>query len=183
MHRRCSPETRYLRYFGTASQVPPSLLPVLLGTAPGTLALVAEAPDRRLIGLANLIRNHDGDTGEIALLVEDSWQRRGLGTALVRSLVTVAREHGLEALTAVTLLSNGGPTRVLARAGLCVVPRVVDGLLELHAPLPAGTAHATRRRLGDARPSWPGRGDEPRTMGDEARRETEQGSLGKLVVA
>lgn len=51
--------------------VPPeTLLPVLLGLPPDAVALVAEAPDGRLIGLANVVLQDD-ETGEVALLVED----------------------------------------------------------------------------------------------------------------
>jgi GNAT superfamily N-acetyltransferase len=133
-HARCSPETRYLRYFASAAQLPATLLPVLLGRAPGTVALVAETRERRLVGLANLITNADA-TGEVALLVEDCWQRRGLGTALVRRLVAIARDCDLHALTAVTLRCNGRPARVLARAGLSVEVHVADDLLHLRASL------------------------------------------------
>lgn len=137
MHSRCSPESRYLRYFGSASRIPATLLPVLLGLPPDTVALVAETCERRVVGLANLITNDDG-TGEVALLVEDSWQRRGLGTALLRRIAALARERHLQALTAVTLPSNGRPARVLARAGLPVQARIVEDVLELRAPIPVG---------------------------------------------
>lgn len=152
MHFRCSPESRYLRYLGTAAQVPTMLLPVLLGLPPDTVALVAETRDRRLVGLANLVTNDD-DTAEVAFLVEDSWQRRGLGTALARRLVAIARDRDLRALTAVTFRSNGGPARVLARAGLAVEVCVADDLLELRALLPDRTGYPARPNPGRACPS------------------------------
>jgi GNAT superfamily N-acetyltransferase len=59
--------------------------------------------------MANLVR--DGDTAEAALLVEDAWQRHGLGTALLRRLT--AADHAY----AVTELSNTAMMRTLRRAG------------------------------------------------------------------
>jgi hypothetical protein len=86
-------------------------------------------------------------------LVEDSWQRRGLGTALARRLVAAALDRGLHALTAVTFRSNGGPARVLTRAGLSVEARVADDLLELRAPLPNRTGYPASPNAGRACPS------------------------------
>jgi RimJ/RimL family protein N-acetyltransferase len=154
MHSRCSPESRYLRYFGSAAQLPATLLPVLLGRAPGAAALVAETRDRRLVGLANLVTNDD-TTGEVALLVEDSWQRRGLGTAFVRRLVAIALDRDLHVVTAVTLRCNDRPARVLARAGLSVEVRLADDLLELRASLRNGTGYPASPNPGCACPPGP----------------------------
>jgi GNAT superfamily N-acetyltransferase len=77
-----------------------------LGLSADTVALVAETGGGHLVGVANLISNDDG-TGEAALLVEDAWQRRGLGTALLRRLVAVARDRRLQALTAVSPATVG----------------------------------------------------------------------------
>src|SRR5437879_1181257 len=54
-----------------------------------------------------------GEVAEIAVLVEDAWQHRGLGRALVRTLTADAARQGITVITA-TILSENGPARRLA---------------------------------------------------------------------
>jgi GNAT superfamily N-acetyltransferase len=109
MHRRCSTDTLHLRYFSITYELSEALLPSLLGLRPGALALVAETPNG-IVALANLF-TADNVSGETALLVEDAWQRRGLGTALARILFALADDYDLRVLTAVTMHANPGPFR------------------------------------------------------------------------
>jgi GNAT superfamily N-acetyltransferase len=55
------------------------------------------------------------DEAEIAITVDDAWQRRGLGTALVRALAASARPHGITTLTANTLTENRPALRLAQR--------------------------------------------------------------------
>ena len=59
----------------------------------------------RCVGMATLAVNEEG-YGEIGVLVEDAWQRRGAGAALVTALVGLARELGLPGLVADVLADN-----------------------------------------------------------------------------
>ncbi|WP_447002364.1 GNAT family N-acetyltransferase [Saccharothrix isguenensis] len=55
----------------------------------------------RLVGVATAV--HDDDGSELAILVEDAWQRRGVGTALMsRLLADTAGRSVLRAQVAVT---------------------------------------------------------------------------------
>jgi RimJ/RimL family protein N-acetyltransferase len=71
-------------------------------------ALVAVAPDSgQLVGVARFIRNpREPDQAEVAVTVIDSWQRRGLGTALLRELAQRAAEEGIGHFTAEILAEN-----------------------------------------------------------------------------
>jgi GNAT superfamily N-acetyltransferase len=87
MHRRCSAESLYRRYVSGAGTPPAALLTRLLA-AGSQLALVnGGAADGRVVALASLV----GDPAEAAILVEDAWQRRGVGTLLARRLAVEAR--------------------------------------------------------------------------------------------
>jgi GNAT superfamily N-acetyltransferase len=69
----------------------------------------------RCVGLGNL---HVRDaTAEIGVLVEDGWQRRGVGTALVVALVRRARERRSPFLGADLLAENHFALKALARIG------------------------------------------------------------------
>ncbi|TDE00420.1 GNAT family N-acetyltransferase [Jiangella asiatica] len=112
MHVRCSTETVHHRYHS----VPPMtgrFLSQLLGT---DIALVAEAPNHAIVALANLGRDAY-DAGELAVLVEDAWQGRGLGTILLHHLVAMARLVGYGEVYAACLPGDGWFRRALSRLG------------------------------------------------------------------
>jgi RimJ/RimL family protein N-acetyltransferase len=71
-------------------------------------ALVAVAPGSgQLVGVARFIRNpREPDVAEVAVTVIDSWQRRGLGTALLRKLAQRAAEEGIRYFAAEILAEN-----------------------------------------------------------------------------
>lgn len=71
-------------------------------------ALVAVSPDSgQLLGVARFIRDaREPDHAEVAVTVADSWQRRGLGTVLLRELAQRAAEEGIGYFTAEILAEN-----------------------------------------------------------------------------
>ncbi|MFD0490015.1 GNAT family N-acetyltransferase [Saccharopolyspora spinosporotrichia] len=64
---------------------------------------------------------YDGDIGEIALLVRDDWQRRGVGSVLAARLVEEAQALGIATLSAHTHVDNTAIARTLRKAGLKLV--------------------------------------------------------------
>lgn len=112
MHVRCSPDTVRHRYHSLPAMTG-RFLSRLLST---DIALVAEAPNHTIVALANLGRDVD-DAGELAVLVEDGWQRNGLGSALLGHLVTMARLVGYREVHTVCLPDDDWFRRALARLG------------------------------------------------------------------
>jgi RimJ/RimL family protein N-acetyltransferase len=82
-------------------------------------ALVALAPgSRQLVGVARFIRNPaEPDQAEVAVTVIDSWQRRGLGTVLLRELAQRAAEEGIRHFTAEILAENQAMLTLARRLG------------------------------------------------------------------
>ena len=70
-----------------------------------------------IVGLGNVFPDRPGDTStaEIATIVEDTWQRRGLGGRLLEHLVELARRQGFDTIVALVLASNTGMMRLLER--------------------------------------------------------------------
>ena len=92
MMARCSPRTRYERFHGVVTEIPPAYLRRCLSGEHIAL-VVADAGE--IVALAS-IGPSVGDTPEMAIIVEDGWQGRGVGRALVAALfakagVTVVR--------------------------------------------------------------------------------------------
>ena len=82
------------------------------------VALVAELPDGRAIGIARFVRDPD-DRGaaDVAVEVVDSWQRRGVGVLLSQALADHARSAAVCRFTALMLRENAGAERLMRRLG------------------------------------------------------------------
>lgn len=117
LHRRCSDRTRYLRYLSLADRRKAQLRG-LVGGQRGS-ALVATKGDQ-VVGLANLAPANDTDarSAELAVLVEDTYQRNGLGSALAHRLIDLAEKLGFTEVSAVALGDNSGVRHLVARSPL-----------------------------------------------------------------
>jgi GNAT superfamily N-acetyltransferase len=73
---------------------------------------------------------------EISLLVEDDWQRQGIGTALLARLAALAEAQGITELSADCLAGDDVLPRTAARAGLRTERGAEDGA-KLRLFLPA----------------------------------------------
>jgi GNAT superfamily N-acetyltransferase len=116
MHERCSPRTRRRRYLGGSSGPTAAQLARLLDPRRCT-TLLAELPHAgdRVVAMANLVG--EGTQAEVALLIEDGWQGRGIGTALLRRLGALAARVGYAALVAHAHVEDGPILRILHRIG------------------------------------------------------------------
>jgi protein lysine acetyltransferase len=76
----------------------------------GHVALVAESPTqpvRGIIGVGRFVGlAEDPEAAEVAIVVADSWQRRGVGSLLARELAARARGLGIRRFTATMAADN-----------------------------------------------------------------------------
>ncbi len=111
------------------------------------MALVAEWRGR-LVAVARYEGLEDAEVAELAVVVDDDFQGRGVGTVLLEQLAAYARRRGIERFEAETLPENVTMLRVFDDLGLERSQRVVDGTvvvtLEL-APTPPYLAARDRR--------------------------------------
>jgi GNAT superfamily N-acetyltransferase len=131
MHDRCSPRTLRLRYHGPVGDADRYLDHLLSPRFGRTLAV--RTATGRIVGLGHLL--WDGDETEVALLVEDAWQRRGIGAELLGRLVTMAAEAGCASVYAVTQASNTGMVATMRGLGLPLDYQVEEGTLVITATL------------------------------------------------
>jgi RimJ/RimL family protein N-acetyltransferase len=83
------------------------------------VALVARAEEAGrevLVGGGRYIVFEPG-RAEMAFMVVDAWQGRGIGSMLMRHLVKIAREAGIRELTAEVLPENAGMLKVFGKFG------------------------------------------------------------------
>ena len=110
---RCSAATLYHRFHGVTDGV--SHATQLIAHAADRDAFVAWSADR-CVGLASLAVDDEG-AAHIGVLVEDAWQRRGVGTALSRAVVDTARARGLRRLAADVMADGQFIVRLLSGIG------------------------------------------------------------------
>lgn len=131
MHERCSARTLGLRYHGPVGDADRYLNHLLNPRFGRTLAV--QTASGRIVGLGHLL--WDGDETEVALLVEDKWQRRGVGAELLRRLVGMAVSTGCESVYAVTQASNTGMVAAMRGLGVPLDYQVEEGTLVITARL------------------------------------------------
>jgi GNAT superfamily N-acetyltransferase len=106
-----SPEARRLRFFNAPDHLSTRLLDYLVDVdGVDRCALVAFAMDdvgTPGVAIARYARSRDDATrAEAAVTVLDSYQRRGIGTALLHRLAEAARRNGISTLTATVMWEN-----------------------------------------------------------------------------
>ncbi|MFD8713050.1 GNAT family N-acetyltransferase [Streptomyces anulatus] len=150
MHDRCSQRTLGLRYHGPVSDADRYLDHLLSPRFGRTLAV--QTASGKLVALGHLL--WDGDETEVALLVEDDWQRRGIGSELLGRLVALAVEAGCDSVYAVTQSHNTGMVAAMRALELPLDYQIEEGTLVITARLT--TDRPTTE--GSARPSAPTEG-------------------------
>lgn len=139
MHDRCSPGTLSLRYHGPVGDADRYLDHLLSPRFGRTLAV--QTASGKLVALGHLL--WDGDETEVALLVEDAWQRRGIGAELLGRLVQLAEEAGCESVYAVTQSRNTGMVAAMRALELPLDYQIEEGTLVITARLTSAAQPAT----------------------------------------
>jgi GNAT superfamily N-acetyltransferase len=117
MHDRCSLETRIARWHAPIRNIPASYLAeVTAGIQSHAAVVAADANPYQLIGLASACAVSPGGW-ELGMLVEDTWQRRGVGRAMLRALVEEVTARGGRELLAVSLDERRSVLRNLSELG------------------------------------------------------------------
>jgi AcrR family transcriptional regulator/L-amino acid N-acyltransferase YncA len=137
MHERCSEQTLYRRYLTAVGQWRDVTLRRLTGGHRGA-TLVAMSEEGSIVGLGHVFPDSptDSHTAEIAVIVEDAYQGRGIGSRLVRHMLELAERLGFDEVLGTVLAQNNEMLRVLDSTRLVWSRQVEGGVLTLRAPLP-----------------------------------------------
>jgi acetyltransferase len=101
------------------------------------MAIVAELREdgkKKMIGVARLTMGQNLMSGEVAVLVHDRFQGKGLGYKFVEMLIEIARERGLEDIRADVLTENKKMLSIFRRLGFttrCLPGGTSEALLKL----------------------------------------------------
>jgi len=134
-HSRLSPETVYNRFF--------AYRPTLSGADlerfttvdhDDRVALVATLLGQ-IVGVVRYDRLPGTHDGEVAFVIEDAHQGRGLGPILLEHLSAAARERGIRRFVADVLPTNRAMLGVFRTAGFAMKRELAEGYVELSFPI------------------------------------------------
>jgi acetate---CoA ligase (ADP-forming) len=136
---RLTPESRYLRFQGAVGVDPHLTTAFLRSDGDESLSLIGELAGNdgvaRVIGLGTWIRLRDRSRAEVAFVVADEFQRRGIASRLLERLAAHARHAGIDRFVAQVLPENAAMLRVFGDTGFEVRRRYVGGVVEVEFAL------------------------------------------------
>ena len=150
MFSRVSSETIHLRFHIPYPEVPEWVLAFMLdvGNHPDKEFLVAVA-DEDIVGHAMYVRLAHGTEAEMAIVVEDGWQSKGVGKLLLLELAKRAELRGIEHFSAEVLGENRrmlALTAMFAETGYMIEDTLYHVRMPLRTLEPKAYAAQTLRR-------------------------------------
>ncbi|MFC4068029.1 bifunctional acetate--CoA ligase family protein/GNAT family N-acetyltransferase [Actinoplanes subglobosus] len=135
-HSRMSDRTRYLRYFSPYPRIPERDLHRFVNVDHRDREAFVTLADGRITSVGRYERlGPDSPEAEVAFVVEDAHQGRGIGSVLLEHLADAARENGITRFVAEVLPENNGMLRVFGDTGYQVQRRYADGVVHLSFPI------------------------------------------------
>lgn len=136
---RFSDEGVYYRYFSPIKTMPHARMQEYVNVdyrnTMSIVGLVGELGEERIIAEARYVRIPGSDYADIAFVVDETYQGRGIATFLFMTLINIARTRGLGGLQADVLATNKSMLKVLEKAPYPVKAVLESGVYELKIPL------------------------------------------------
>lgn len=92
------------------------------------VATVPEADGEDIVAIGGYYLEPKTNRAEVAFVVQDGWQHKGIGAFLLKHLVTVARRNGIGGFTAEVLRENKAMQFVFENSGLKVESHLHEGV-------------------------------------------------------
>jgi len=135
-----SEKTVYLRYHNTLKSMPHNRLQVFCNvdydTEMALVAVVGQAGHEEVVAVGRYMTDPAKATAEMAFVVRDDYQRKGIGTFLFEKLVEIARSQGIRRFHAEVLAENSGMLKIFYRSGLKVETSSEEGVISVNLDLP-----------------------------------------------
>jgi GNAT superfamily N-acetyltransferase len=130
MHERCSAVAILRRYHSPLPRIGRRMAGELISPSGGASLLAVLGSE--VVGMAT-IAPYDGGTFELGVLVEETWQRRGIGSALVHQAARLARARGADDVVCLARRDDRAALPTIARAGLRGLLQVTDDRFVIRA--------------------------------------------------
>ncbi len=136
---RLSPETRYLRFHYTKCELSENELECFCDVDyNNTLAIVAKVLREQfkdIIAIGRYYRLPNKHSAEVAFVIEDGYQGRGIGTRLVEWLANIARDNGITTFEADVLAENEEMMAVFRDYGFHIMSELEAGVYHVTFPI------------------------------------------------
>jgi acetyltransferase len=123
-HGTLSEESVHSRYFGMVKLeervAHERLTRICFNDYDREIAMVATRQannEEEILGVARLFKVHGVNEGEFAILISDQWQGQGLGSCLMKWLLDIGRQEGLERIIGHVLADNYGMQKFCKKLG------------------------------------------------------------------
>lgn len=130
-----SEQTKYLRYHGTLKAMPHERLQEFCNIDYDTqmilVAVLGPTEEEQIIGVGGYVTDASHQKAELAFVVRDDWQRKGLGGHLFRRLVEIARGRGIQSFYAEVIAENSGMLRIFHSSDMKVQTHADDGVVSV----------------------------------------------------
>ncbi|MEM2946346.1 MAG: GNAT family N-acetyltransferase, partial [Thermoproteota archaeon] len=111
------------------------------------VAVVSEDGFESMVGIGSYSRIPGTELAEVALVVRDDWQGKGIGTELLKYLIELAKARGFTGLKAWVLVENTRMMHLFRKCGYTMRYRMEDGvyevLIDLRQPVESREAAAS----------------------------------------
>ena len=121
MFRLCSAQTLYTRFLSAGLGVPLRYIDRLMEhSPPETISIIAEVSEDgedRIISLMNFFQTSKDKNAEIAIVVRDDFQNRGLGSEMLNCLSDIAKSYQIKKIVADIDAGNRRVFHMIQRSG------------------------------------------------------------------
>jgi len=95
------------------------------------LAVIPQEQKELIVGMAQYLIDEKSHTAEVAFVVRDGYQDRGIGTELLNYVTYLARKNGLLGFTAEVFMENRQMLQLFESMGFIIEKRAEGGVYEL----------------------------------------------------
>lgn len=183
LDHRASDRSIYYRFFTVSRHAADTYVGRLLRPSSADHRALVALIGGDIVGVASFERLTD-TSAEIAVLIDDQAQHKGIGTLLIEHLADVARQRGVTRFVADVLAANRAMIDVIRGLGFVVASRIEDGTVHVTFDLDQSPALLaaidSRDRAADTASMRPllcprslaviGAGTRPRSVGHEVLR-------------
>jgi acyl-CoA hydrolase/RimJ/RimL family protein N-acetyltransferase len=148
---RFSDESVYYRYFSPVKTMPHAKMQEYVNVDyRGTMSmvgLVGEPGEGRVIAEARYVQIPGGPVADVAFVVDEAYQGKGISTFMFLNLIRIAKDRGIECFKADVLATNKGMLKVFEKAPFPITAVLDAGAYELSIPF-SGDPSAEKESKG-----------------------------------